>query len=106
MKIETRIERAARWAEAHKPEPMICIVERADGTQERVMLRELIDADGSFRQDGDGRILRFVDGASCKELDMFLNAITIEAERHGKQKESVEGSGEGSQPEAAKNRED
>lgn len=92
MRIESRIDRAAKWADAHKPVPALVEVyvlsdDIAEGLSyveilEQAELKtipfdEILNADGSFRKG-----FYFKRFASCNLSDVkrLLNAISIEAQ--------------------------
>lgn len=79
MKIESRLMRVERWASMHRVEPMVAVVELADGSQAEMAVADMLDADGGFRS--DIQFKRFVSGRSLTDLETFLSAHRITAER-------------------------
>lgn len=91
MRIESRIDRAEKWADAHKKKPAFCVVGVVkDGAslsdvssflelidhEETIPFDELFNADGSIRE-----CYQFKRFTSCNlsDVERLLNAFTIEA---------------------------
>lgn len=100
MKIESRLARAERWADAHKPEPSFAVVYVlpdsndeglsyaeiiASAEMKTLPFNDLLNEDGSFREG-----FYFKRFASCNLSDVkrLLNAWDIEAHRAANEKEA------------------
>ena len=99
MRIESRIDRAAKWADAHKPQPSFVVVGvvRDDVSlsdvssfvelidhEETIPFDDLLNEDGSFK--ACYQFKRFVSG-NLREVERLLNAFDIEAHRAVNEKE-------------------